>query len=79
MASASYISSLLENLGEDGLRALIAEGIINPFGLRNWRIRRDFERLKSSGVSAGRALEVLAEAYNISRERVKDIVYRRKS
>ena len=78
MASASYISSLLENLGEDGLRALMAEGIINPLGLRNWKIRKDFGALKASGIPAGQAIEMLAEAYGISRERVKDVVYRRK-
>ena len=78
MASASYISSLLESLGEEGLKALVDEGIIDIIGLRNWKIRREFERLRNSGVPAGRAIEVLAEAHRISRERVKDVVYRRK-
>jgi len=50
-------------------------GLLNEMGLRNYNIKREFEKMRDEGKGSVEAIEILMDKYNRSWSVINGIVY----
>lgn len=68
---------MIDEINPKDLEKFRKLGLIDEIALRNYYIRKDFEKLKESGVKIRTIFDLLSDKHNLSTSSINLIIYKK--